>query len=222
MIAPFASRADAGRQLSAKLPGYAGKKGVIVLALVRGGVVLGAELARALNLPLFPYVVRKFGHPSHREYGVGAIAEGGATYVDDAAMRASGLTWEDMEPVIEEETAELKRRKEAYLVSARPRLNGMTVILTDDGAATGGTLFAAIADLRKAGAGKIVVAIPVCPPECAEALRKAADEAVILAIPLLFNAVGQWYEEFPQVEDGEVISILASVKPKTTRAPRIS
>lgn len=213
MIAPFASRADAGRQLSAKLRDYAGKKDVIILALVRGGVVIGAELARALHLSLFPYVVRKLGHPSHREYGMGAIAEGGATYMDDPAMRAAGLTWEDMEPVIEEETEELARRKSAYLIRARPDLVGKTIVLTDDGAATGVTLLAAIEDLRKAKVKKIVTAIPVCPPDTAGILRKKSDELVVLAEPALFEAVGRWYHDFPQVEDDEVLELLRAAAP---------
>lgn len=205
---PFPDRTVAGRLLAEKLLEYKGKKDTLVLALVRGGVVVGAELAKALQLPLFPYIVRKLGHPGHREYGLGAIAEGGETYLDDAAMRYAGVTWEDLEPVMEEEMRELKRRQKTYLVEARPPLQGKTVILTDDGAATGGTLFAAIADLRKAGVVKIVVALPVCPPDTAAKLRKCVDEAVILETPVPFSAVGQWYLHFPQVEDEEVLTHL--------------
>lgn len=205
---PFQDRGDAGRALAEELKEYAGKPDVLILALVRGGVVIGRAMANVLKLPLYPYVVRKLGHPQHREFGVGALAEGGSTYLDDDTMRAFGVSWEDMGPVIEEETKELARRKEAYLVRARPDLKGKTVILTDDGAATGVTLFAAIEDLRKAKVQKILVALPVCPPDTAALLKKKADELMVLATPADFDAVGKWYGEFPQVEDEEVLRLL--------------
>lgn len=207
-IIPFPTRTHAGKALANALTKYRDAPDTLILALVRGGVVIGRALADTLHLPIFPYIVRKLGHPHHREYGLGAIAEAGSTYLDDAAMQVSGITWEDLEPVIEEESHELKRRQETYMVKARPPLNGKTVILTDDGAATGGTLFAAIEDIKKANAKKIVVALPVCPQDTAEKIRNIADEAVILATPADFNAVGQWYREFPQVEDAEVIELL--------------
>lgn len=180
----------------------------MILALVRGGVVIGRALANELKLPLFPFVVRKLGHPGHREYALGALAEGGGTFLDETAMRMSGVTWEDMEPIIEEETEELKRRKDAYLVQARPDLTGKTIILTDDGAATGASLFAAIEDLRKAKVKKIIVALPVSPPDTAMRLKEKADEAIVLATPEPFEAVGLWYSAFPQVEDEEVLRLL--------------
>lgn len=207
-VLPFPTRAHAGKALANALTKYRDAPDTLILALVRGGVVIGHALADTLHLPLFPYIVRKLGHPHHREYGLGAIAEGGSTYLDDAAMRMSGVKWEDLEPVIEEESHELKRRQETYLVKARPPLQGKIIILTDDGAATGGTLFAAIEDLRKAKIKKIILALPVCPPDTAEKLRQFADETVILATPANFNAVGQWYREFPQVEDEEVVELL--------------
>ncbi|MDD5739267.1 MAG: phosphoribosyltransferase family protein, partial [Candidatus Peribacteraceae bacterium] len=157
---PFPSRTDAGLKLAASLRSYAGKKGVLILALVRGGVVVGKAIADTLKLPLFPLVVRKLGHPAHREFALGAIAEGGGTFLDESSMRMSGITWEDMEPIIEEEMEELKRRKEVYAVRTRPDLSGMTVILVDDGAATGASLFAAIDDLRTYKVRKIIVALP--------------------------------------------------------------
>lgn len=219
---PFQNREDAARTLAKRLQQYSGKKNTLILALVRGGVVIGRTMADELMLPLYPYVVRKLGHPLHREFGLGAIAEGGVTRLDDAEMQLHGVSWEEMEPVIEEETLELARRKETYLVRARPDLSGKTIILTDDGAATGMTLIAAIEDLRKANVKKIVAAVPVCPPETADLLRAKADTLVVLATPKSFDAVGKWYEEFPQVEDNEVISILASVRPKITRVHHIS
>jgi len=207
---PFSSRTDAGLKLAASLRSYAGKKDVLILALVRGGVVVGKAIADALKLPLFPLVVRKLGHPAHREFALGAIAEGGGTFLDESSMRMSGITWEDMEPIIEEEMEKLKRRKEVYAVRARPDLSGMTVILVDDGAATGASLFAAIDDLRTYKVRKIIVALPVSPPDTAVKLTEKADDVVVLATPDPFEAVGQWYEDFPQVEDQEVVKLLAS------------
>jgi len=207
---PFHTRTDAGTQLSTQLQKYKNAKDTVILSLVRGGVVIGAALQKKLHLPLFPYIVRKLGHPGHREYALGAIAEGGSTYMDDSAMQAVGLAWEDMEPIIEEEMAELKRRQKVYMVKARQNLEGKTVILTDDGAATGATMFAAIADLRKTKVAKIILALPVCAPDTAAQLRKKADDTVILATPAGFAAVGQFYIEFPQVTDEEVLALLES------------
>lgn len=206
---PFQTRTEAGNALAGELAAYKGAKDTLILALVRGGVVIGRALADQLRLPLFPYIVRKLGHPGHREFALGAIAEDGATFLDEATMRAHGVEWADMEPIIEEEMRELERRKSAYLVQARPDLKGKTVILTDDGAATGATLFAAIEDLRKAEVKKVIVALPVGPPDTTEQLKEKADEAIILATPEPFEAVGLWYREFPQIEDEEVLRLLS-------------
>jgi len=206
---PFPTRTVAGALLSEELTELKGTKNTLILALVRGGVVIGRALADNLKLPLFPYIVRKLGHPGHREFALGAIAEGGATFLDEATMRSFDVSWEDMEPVIKEEMQELNRRKSVYLVEARPDLKGKTIVLTDDGAATGASLFAAIADLRKSKVKKIVVALPVSPPDTAALLRKKADEVTVLATPEPFEAVGLWYGEFPQIEDEEVMRLLA-------------
>ncbi|TSC79373.1 MAG: phosphoribosyltransferase [Candidatus Peregrinibacteria bacterium Gr01-1014_25] len=208
MPLPFTSRKEAGAALAALLQDYRGKPQTFVVSLVRGGVAIGRALADALNLPLYPYVVRKLGHPGNAEYAMGAIAEGGATHLDDDAMRMTGVTWEDMQPVIEREKIELQRRVDAYLVKARPDLTGATVILNDDGAATGATMLAAIEDVRKRRAARVVVALPVCPPDTAAALRAAADEVHLLATPAHFQAVGQYYVSFPQLEDAEVLALL--------------
>lgn len=207
---PFDSRMQAGALLAERLQHFRGRRTVTVLALVRGGMVVGQAIAEALKLPLYPYVVRKLGHPTQREFGLGAIAEGGSTYLDEEMMRMHGVSWADMEPVIEAETEELERRKKTYITHARPSLQGKTVILVDDGAATGGTLFAAIEDIRKQGAAEVIVALPVCPPETAARLRQRTDETILLATPAHFDAVGQWYTDFPQVEDDEVIQLLSS------------
>ena len=181
-----------------------------MLALVRGGVVVGSVLSKDLNLPLFPYIVRKIGHPEHREFAVGAIAEGGATFMDDKAMQMHSVDWDAVEDVIEEEEQELHRRKEAYLIQARPDLEGKTVILTDDGAATGSTIYAAMDDLRNAKVKKLIVALPVCPTDTGLRLKEKSDEAYILAEPEDFYAVGQFYREFTEVGDEEVLKILRS------------
>lgn len=205
---PLETREAAGRILAGSLGAHAGKKDALILALVRGGVVVGHAIAIILDLPLFPYVVRKLGHPDHREFGLGAIAEGGSTTLDEVTMVSNGVTWEDMEPVIDEEMQELHRRKTAYTVRPRPDLKGKTVILTDDGAATGLTMLAAIEDMRKSGVKKTIVALPVCPPDTAELLRKNIDQLVTIATPEPFEAVGKWYRRFDQVEDEEVIALL--------------
>lgn len=205
----FENREVAGKLLAEKLTTYKNRSNTLVLALVRGGVAIGRALADALNLPLFPYVVRKIGFPDHREFGIGALAEGGATFLDEDLMKNYGISFGDIEPIIEEETTEMKRRVKAYNVRPRPELKGKTVILTDDGAATGGTMFAAIDDVRKQCAEKVIVALPICPPDTAAALRAKADNCIILKTPANFDAVGKWYREFPQLEDAEVVTLLS-------------
>lgn len=207
----FHNRTEAGTLLAEKLTAYKEKPHAVVLALVRGGVAVGRVLADTLHLPLFPYVVRKIGFPGHREFGIGALAEGGATHLDEDTMKAYGLAFADIEPIIDEEMREMQRRVGAYAVRQRPDLQGTTVILTDDGAATGGTMFAAIDDVRNRGAEKVAVALPVCPPDTAAELRKRADDVVILRTPRNFNAVGQWYRDFPQLKDEEVLDLLNGV-----------
>lgn len=207
---PFSSRASAGALLAKKLNFYKNSEDTLVLALVRGGVVVGSVLSKDLCLPLFPYIVRKIGHPEHREFAVGAIAEGGATFMDDKAMQMHSVNWDAVEDVIEEEEQELHRRKEVYLIQARPDLEGKTVILTDDGAATGSTIYAAMDDLRNANVKKLIIALPVCPADTGLRLKEKSDEAYILAMPEDFYAVGQFYSEFQEVGDNEVIEILKS------------
>ena len=204
----FSDRTEAGILLAEKVSAYKTKPNTLILALVRGGVAVGRALADALQLPLFPYVVRKIGFPGHREFGIGAIAEGGATFLDENLMKGYGISFADIEPIIEEEILEMKRRVKAYNVRPRPDLKSKTIILTDDGAATGSTMFAAIDDVRKQRPKTIIIALPVCPTDTALALQKRADECIILSTPTNFNAVGQWYKEFPQLEDEEVVTLL--------------
>lgn len=205
---PFSTRLEAGHTLSKHLERYKGVDRTVILALVRGGVVVAQALADDLQLPMYPYIVRKIGHPDHREFGVGAIAEGGEVSLEPATLELYGIDEHDLESVVQEETQELNRRKLVYAADSRPPLAGKTVILTDDGAATGSTLFAAIKGLRKQNVSSIIVALPVCPPDTAERLRNEANLAIILHSPEPFNAVGQWYLDFPQVEDADVIDTL--------------
>jgi putative phosphoribosyl transferase len=201
---PIPNRAAAGKTLAGKLGTYAGKKSTLLLGLLRGGASVAAAAAPILNIPCYPYAVRKIGHPEHREYGIGAIAEGGGTYLDEDRMREHEIRWEEIEPIIGEEMAELRRRKEAFDVRGRPSMKGKNVIFMDDGAATGVTLFAAIQDARTAGAKKVIVAIPVCPPDTAKALASLTDQAIILATPSPFDAVGKWYTQFTEMTDADV------------------
>lgn len=205
---PFHNRSIAGSALAKELKAYAGKPDTMILALVRGGVVVGRALADALALPLYPFAVRKIGHPMHREFGLGAIAGEGAMYLDEITLVDHGFTEEHLKPIIEEERHELERRRKLYSPEPLPSFKDQTIILTDDGAATGSSVFAAVEEIRKSNPVKIVVALPLCAPDTAEKIRKKADEIVILETPSPFNSVGQWYSEFPQVEDKEVLALL--------------
>ena len=207
---PFLDRADAGRELARKMLTFKGKKSVLILGLLRGGVEVGRALADALKLPLFPYAVRKIGHPENPEYALGALAEGGGTFLDEPTMHASGLDFADIEPIIEEEMKELSRRKSTFRSDPLPPLDGKTVILTDDGAATGSTLFATIEDMRKAQVRHLIIALPVAPHETVRKLRESVDEVIVLAEPSPFLAVGQWYITFTQLTDEEVQRMLHS------------
>lgn len=216
----FLSRADAGRRLAERLVAHARTSETIVLALVRGGVAVGRGLADALGLPLYPYVVRKLGHPENPEFAVGAIAENGATFLDEPLMREMDLTWTNIEPIAEAEMREMQRRKDAYLIGARPPIRGKAVILVDDGAATGATMFAAIEDIRNLGVDRVTVALPVAPPDTAAKLRARADDAIFLATPAAFRAVGQFYDQFDQLTDEEVLSLLSTtIHPYTRKSP---
>lgn len=207
---PFKNREEAGRLLSELLRSYRDRKDTIVLSLIRGGVVVGHAIAKELHLPHYPYIVRKIGHPYHREFAVGAMTEDEQLHLDEETIGYEDIDKSSLQNVIDEELKELRRRKEKYMVSVRPDLKGMTVILTDDGAATGATLFATIKDLKKREVKRIIVALPVAPPEVKKQCEKDVDETVILETPVPFNAVGAWYLDFPQVEDEEVQKLLKS------------
>ncbi|HZO88858.1 MAG TPA: phosphoribosyltransferase [Chthonomonadaceae bacterium] len=204
----FQDRHDAGKQLATHLMQYR-EQNPIVLALPRGGVVVGYEVAQALNAPLDVIVARKLGAPGHEELGIGAIAPGGVLVRDDLAIRYLGVTEEQLQRTITRETAEMERRIRSYRGDRPfPDLHGKTVILVDDGLATGVTARAAIRSIRQQNPQRIVLAVPVCAAETAQALRGEADEVICASTPINFRAVGLWYEDFEQVTDDEVITLL--------------
>ena len=210
MEGAFPDRAEAGRFLATKLSKYSGRDDVIVLGLPRGGVPVAYEVARALRVPLDVFIVRKLGVPGFEELAVGAIASGGVRVLNEDVARALPNANEIIEAVTKRETAELERREQEYRDGRpAPDLQGETVILIDDGLATGATMRAAVKALRQRGAAKIVVAVPVGPPDTCREFEDEADEVVCASAPEFFQAVGQYYEDFSQTSDEEVRDLLA-------------
>ena len=206
----FEDRQDAGRALAERLSDYAGRPDVIVLALPRGGVPVGAEVARALGAPLDVLVVRKLGLPGQEELAMGAIASGGVRVLNEEVVSLTGVPREVIDRVAEEEGRELERRESAYRGDRPPPdVAGRTVILVDDGIATGSTLRAAVEALRKQGPARIVVAVPTAPKAACEALGEVADEVICVTTPEPFSAISLSYRSFPQMSDEEVREILA-------------
>jgi len=210
MTARYRNRTDAGRRLAGLLQDYAGRPDVIVLGLPRGGVPVAFEVAQALHAPLDVFVVRKLGLPAHPELAIGAIASGGVRIVDQGALRRFGVTEEQLAAVAATEERELRRREGQYRDGLPlPDVAGKTVILIDDGLATGATMAAAATALRAQGPGRLVVAVPVAAAETCEAFQGLVDEVVCGATPEPFHAVGLWYEDFSQTSDDEVRELLA-------------
>ena len=207
---PFRNRTDAGQLLATRLGAYAHRPDVLVLALPRGGVPVAFEVARALDAPLDVFLVRKLGVPGHRELAMGAIATGGVRVLNDEVVRALRVPGEMIDVVVAEEQAELERRERAYRDGRpAPDVRGRTAILVDDGLATGSTMRAAVAALHAQEAARIVVAVPVAPPETCEELKTEVDDVVCDITPEAFYAVGLWYEDFSQTTDEEVHDLLA-------------
>jgi predicted phosphoribosyltransferase len=210
MNKPFRDRREAGRLLAEKLSVYANRPDVIVLALPRGGVPVAYEVARALNVPLDVFPVRKLGVPGHDELAMGAIAPGGVRILNDEVVRALGIPDYSIDAVAAKEQQELTRRERLYRGDRPPpEVRGKTVLLVDDGLATGATMLAAIKALRQQEAGRIVVAVPIASPETCDQMRGHVDDIICAVTPEPFYAVGLWYENFSQTSDEEVRDLLA-------------
>jgi putative phosphoribosyl transferase len=210
MMRRFKDRRDAGERLAAELGRFANRSDVLVLGLPRGGVPVAYEVARVIDAPLDVFIVRKLGLPWHEELAMGAIASGGVRVLDDELIRIARVSDADVARVTATEQAELERRERQYRGSRPfPDLTGRTVILVDDGLATGSTMRAAVAALRKEGPAKVIVGVPVAAPETCDAFREIADEIVCAETPEPFVAVGVWYEDFSQTTDSEVHELIA-------------
>ena len=201
----YRDRYDAGRRLAARLAHHAGDPSLLVLGLPRGGVPVAAEVAAELDAPLDVYVVRKLGVPDQRELAMGAIGSGGVRVMNEQVVGASGVAPEEIEEVAREEERELERR-ERTLRGERPapEVEGRTIILVDDGIATGSTMRAAIAALKARGARKLVVGVPIAASETCAELAEEVDEVVCVATPDPVRAISLWYDDFGQTTDAEV------------------
>jgi putative phosphoribosyl transferase len=205
MEKPFQDRTEAGRLLAQKLGAYARRSDVLVLALPRGGVPVAFEVARALGAPLDVFLVRKLGVPGHEELAMGAIASGGIAVLNEDIIRYLRLPDGVIDAVAAKEQRELERRELAYRgARTAPEIRGRTIILVDDGLATGSTMRAAVAALRQQQPEQIVVAVPIAAPETCDGFRAEVDEIICAVTPEPFYAVGLWYEDFSQTTDEEV------------------
>ena len=210
MRSAFRNRSEAGQLLAEQLRHYEMAADAIVLALPRGGVPVGYEIATRLRLPLDIFVVRKLGVPGQRELAMGAIASGGVRVLNEDVLRAIPYAAARVAEITAQETHEVERRERDYRQGRpAPDLDERNLILVDDGLATGATMLAAVAGLRQKNPSKIVVAVPVCPPETLDEIERAADETVILFAPDWFRGVGQFYQDFAQLDDETVRALLA-------------
>jgi putative phosphoribosyl transferase len=209
----FRDRKYAGRALAKRLALFAGRRDVTVLALPRGGTPVAYEVAKALHAPLDVLVVRKLGVPWNPEFAMGAIASGGERLIDDMLTRELGISTRDVEEVASNEAYELERRERVYRGGRpAPDLRGRTVILVDDGLATGSTMRVAVRAVRRQSPARVVVAAPVAAPEACELLRGEADEVVCAEMPDPFLGVGRWYLDFSQTSDEEVCRLLHNAR----------
>lgn len=210
MTPRFRDRTEAGRFLASRLGSYTGRPDVLVLALPRGGVPVGYEVARALGSPLDVFLVRKLGVPDHEELAMGAIATGGVRVINEDVVASLGIPAAAIEEASDREARELERREAEYRDGRpAPDVRGRTVLLVDDGLATGSTMRAAVAALRQQGPAAIVVAVPIAARETCEELGELVEEIVCAATPHPFRAVGLWYDDFAQTTDEEVRALLA-------------
>jgi putative phosphoribosyl transferase len=209
MKALFQNRTEAGKVLGSMLQEYANRPDVLVLALPRGGVPVAFELAKALNAPLDVFVVRKLGVPGHEELAMGAIATGGIRVLNEDVVQGLGIPASVIEAAASVEEKELQRRDQLYRDGRlSPDVRGRTVILVDDGLATGSTMRAAVAALRQQSSAAIIVAVPVGAPSTCDELQRDVDKVVCGFTPEPFYGVGQWYEDFSQTTDEEVRDLL--------------
>jgi putative phosphoribosyl transferase len=219
MTARFRDRREAGRKLAAQLSAYSGRTDVLVLALPRGGVPVGYEVATALGVPLEVFVVRKIGLPWHEELAMGALASGGVRLLDKDLIRVARVSEEEIERITAQEQAELERREKQYRGDrVFPALEGKTVILVDDGLATGSTMRVAVAALRLENPASIVVAVPVAAMETCAGFRDVADDIICAVTPEPFHAVGLWYDDFSQTTDEEVHELLDKARMEESHA----
>lgn len=209
MTIPFMNRGDAGQQLAERMGQFAGRADVVVLALPRGGVPVAAEIARALAIPLDVFLVRKLGLPGQEELAMGAVASGGVRALNTDITRALGVTDAMIDRVTAREVEELARRERVYR-GARPypSLRGKTVLLVDDGVATGATMLVAVRAIRTLGPFAIIAAAPVMSKSAYTALLREADACITVATPEPFHGVGEWYRDFDQTSDAEVLEWL--------------
>jgi len=205
----YSDRYEAGTELATRLSRYRDRDDVVVLALPRGGVPVGYEVARALNAPLDVFIVRKLGVPGHRELAMGAIASGGVRVLNDDVVTWYRILESVIDEVAREEQSELERRERAYRDGRAPvDLQDRIVLLVDDGLATGSTMKAAVHAVRTHAPYRVIVAAPVGAPDTCLALKRTADEVVCVRTPESFAAVGQWYRDFSETSDAEVYELL--------------
>ncbi len=207
-MAFYADRVDAGKRLALALKDFVGKNG-IVLAIPRGGVVVGYEIARDLNLPLDVIIPHKIGAPDNPELAIGAMTEDGTTILDDNLITYMGVSREYIKEESERQKKEIQRRLKLYRQDTPyPELKGFDVLLVDDGIATGSTMKAALASVKNKGAASVTVAVPVGPPSTIRELKEQADRVICPYTPDYFSAIGQFYSDFSQTTDEEVIELL--------------
>lgn len=205
----YLDRYEAGRVLAKKLTEYANQSDVIILALPRGGVPVAYEVAKALSLSFDVFIVRKLGVPGHEELAMGAIAMGGTVVFNDSILNDLNIAKPEINRIIQLENNELKRRESLYRGNRPfPQLANKTIILIDDGIATGATMRAAIQALRQHNPNNIIIAVPVAGIETCEEMEKIADKVICPLKPVYFYAVGQWYQDFSQTSDNEVYQLL--------------
>jgi putative phosphoribosyl transferase len=218
----YRDRFEAGRVLAQQLQQYRGRPDAIVLALPRGGVPVGFEVAKELQLPLDVFIVRKIGVPGQEELAMGAIASGGALVLDPSLIRMAGVSQAQLNAIIERERREIERREREYRGGRPPAdVQGKTVILVDDGLATGSTMRAAALALRSRKPNKLVIAVPVGARSTCNEFQGEADEVVCAASPEDFRAVGAWYLDFSQTKDEEVRELLERAR-KPEQSPRVA